>query len=73
MLDAAWSACKRLKDGATYADLVYAAAKAYQTKPAADPDRNNLAATLYAPIVCPDYAGDALSAIAGIDGLDALG
>jgi hypothetical protein len=69
MLQAAWDTCEQLGAGAHYADHVYAAADAYNKSPQDPTHQNTLAAVLYAPIICPDHAADALTSIAGIDGL----
>ena len=73
MLDATWTTCEHLSAGEHYADLVYAAADLYNTSAQDAAQQNILAAVLYAPIVCPNHADDALTTIGGIDGLDSLG
>lgn len=72
MLDTAWNTCTKLTNGETYAQLAYNAAANYDPTHPDTTSQNTLAATLYAPIICPTHTTDALTTIAGIDGIDSL-
>lgn len=71
-LDAAWTTCLKLQAGQTYEDLVFLASATYDASPRTSTDTAQLAAVLYAPIICYENANRALDAIAGIDGPEIL-
>ncbi len=71
-LDTAWKVCARLAQGESYQDLVFKASATFEASARTASDTSELAAALYAPIICPEHAPDALTTIAGVDGPDAL-